>query len=199
MARVPKQERAIETKNKIIEAGVKVFADKGYYNTNTAEIAKLAGVSTGIVYGYFNDKKDIFLCALKLYLDKINTPIVRALEGISKYTLKELIVSIVDIYVDTHKQDMCMHKEVESMIHQDADIYREYNNIQYSKEKAFMECLGSYNVNMSHIHEKVHIILHMVEEYCHTALEDTECVLDKDVMKNYVVDMILYLLESKTC
>ena len=56
--RQPIQERANEKKQKIIEAGYKLFAEKGYYNTNTQEIAKAAGVSTGIVYSYFKDKKD---------------------------------------------------------------------------------------------------------------------------------------------
>ena len=51
--REPKQERSIEKKNRIVRAGFELFSKVGYYNTNTAEIAKLAGVSTGIVYGYF--------------------------------------------------------------------------------------------------------------------------------------------------
>ena len=49
--RQPRQERSIEKKNKIIEAGYQLFSEVGYYGTNTAEIAKRAGVSTGIVYG----------------------------------------------------------------------------------------------------------------------------------------------------
>ncbi len=57
----PKQQRSIEKKRRIIEAGFKLFCEKGFYKTNTAEIAKEAGVSTGIVYRYFPDKKAIFL------------------------------------------------------------------------------------------------------------------------------------------
>ena len=44
--REPKQERSIEKKNKIIKAGYDLFSEVGYYNTNTAQIAKKAGVST---------------------------------------------------------------------------------------------------------------------------------------------------------
>ena len=46
--REPIQKRSIEKKEKIIQAGFELICDKGYYNTNTAEIAKSAGVSTGI-------------------------------------------------------------------------------------------------------------------------------------------------------
>ncbi len=40
--RVPQQERSIEKKNKIIQAGYQLFSEVGYYGTNTAEIAKRA-------------------------------------------------------------------------------------------------------------------------------------------------------------
>ena len=53
--REPVQKRSIETKDKIIEAGFELICNDGYYNTNTAKIAKKAGVSTGIVYQYFKN------------------------------------------------------------------------------------------------------------------------------------------------
>ena len=65
--REPKQKRAIEKKEKIIEAGFKLICKKGYYNINTALIAKEAGVSTGIVYQYFKDKYDICIEGLEKY------------------------------------------------------------------------------------------------------------------------------------
>lgn len=64
--RQPIKRTSIDKKQKIIKAGLKVFSEKGYYNTTTVEIAKIAGVSTGIIYNYFKDKKDIFLHSLKL-------------------------------------------------------------------------------------------------------------------------------------
>ena len=42
--REPVQKRSIEKKEKIIKAGFDLICEKGYYNTNTAEIAKKAGV-----------------------------------------------------------------------------------------------------------------------------------------------------------
>ena len=42
--REPRQERSIEKKNKIIAAGYELFSENGYYGTNTAEIARRAGV-----------------------------------------------------------------------------------------------------------------------------------------------------------
>ena len=69
--RKPKQLRAIAKKEKIIASGFELICQNGYYNTNTAEIAKKAGVSTGIIYQYFEDKYDIFMNALQKYGDDI--------------------------------------------------------------------------------------------------------------------------------
>ena len=77
--RIPTQKRSIEKRNKIIEKGFKLMCEKGYYNTNTTEIAKYADVSTGIIYQYFNDKKDIFLEGVKNYSDSILYPMINAL------------------------------------------------------------------------------------------------------------------------
>ncbi|MCQ2969734.1 MAG: TetR/AcrR family transcriptional regulator, partial [Clostridium sp.] len=69
--RMPTQKRGIEKRNKIIEAGFKVICDKGYYNITTNDIAQEAGVSVGIIYQYFNDKKEIFIEGIKNYSKSI--------------------------------------------------------------------------------------------------------------------------------
>ena len=72
----PKQKRSIEKKEKIIHAGFELICQKGYYNTNTAEIAKVAGVSTGIVYQYFKDKHDILIEGIRLYANSLFYPML---------------------------------------------------------------------------------------------------------------------------
>ena len=107
IVREPRQERAIEKKNKIIKAGYELFSEVGYYGTNTAEIAKRAGVSTGIVYGYFQDKRDILLSVLEIYLEKVSAPLLKRLDGITapiNYSvLAPLILSDV---IKTHKANI---------------------------------------------------------------------------------------------
>lgn len=73
--RIPTQKRSIEKRNKIIEKGFELMCNNGYYNTNTNDIAKYAEVSTGIIYQYFNDKKEIFIEEVKIYSNNIMFPI----------------------------------------------------------------------------------------------------------------------------
>lgn len=55
------QRRTIENREKLINAARELFKSKGFYSTNSKEIAQVAGVSTGVFYNYFDDKIDIFL------------------------------------------------------------------------------------------------------------------------------------------
>lgn len=48
------------SKEKIIEATVKLAMAKGFANTRTAEIAKEAGVSEGLIFKYFPTKNRLF-------------------------------------------------------------------------------------------------------------------------------------------
>ena len=90
--RKPIQKRSIEKKEKIIESGFELICKKGYYNTNTAEIAKNAGVSTGIIYQYFKDKHDIFIEALKKYADNIFYPMLNvSINNFDKNNLDKII------------------------------------------------------------------------------------------------------------
>jgi AcrR family transcriptional regulator len=49
------------TREKILAAGLKVFAVSGYHAATIAQVAREAGLSHGLVYHYFESKEDILL------------------------------------------------------------------------------------------------------------------------------------------
>lgn len=53
-----------EKQQKIVETTVNLFAEKGYSNTSTAEIAKAAGVSEGIIFKHYGTKENLLLAVL---------------------------------------------------------------------------------------------------------------------------------------
>ncbi|MGA9225065.1 MAG: TetR/AcrR family transcriptional regulator, partial [Mesobacillus sp.] len=50
-----------EKQERILNAALKEFAQKGYENASTNEIVKLAGISKGLLFHYFNNKKELYL------------------------------------------------------------------------------------------------------------------------------------------
>ena len=47
--------------HQIIEAAVRVFARRGYYNSRVSDIAREAGIAAGTIYLYFKTKDDILV------------------------------------------------------------------------------------------------------------------------------------------
>src|SRR5215831_3350969 len=45
----------------ILRAAIDVFADRGYFNSQVADVARVAGVAAGTVYLYFRSKDDLLI------------------------------------------------------------------------------------------------------------------------------------------
>jgi AcrR family transcriptional regulator len=65
--------RKAETRQKLIEAGTKVFAARGFRGASVEEIAETAGLSTGSIYTRFGSKEalfsEIFAAGISRWLD----------------------------------------------------------------------------------------------------------------------------------
>ena len=56
----------------ILDAATKIFAEKGYQYATISEVAKEAGISTGLLYSYFKNKLDLLLSVVILFWQNIN-------------------------------------------------------------------------------------------------------------------------------
>ncbi|MGH3862249.1 TetR/AcrR family transcriptional regulator [Actinokineospora sp.] len=58
--RLPRAERAAQTRQELLAAAKRVFARRGYAGASIADIAEEAGYSHGAVYSNFESKQDLF-------------------------------------------------------------------------------------------------------------------------------------------
>jgi TetR/AcrR family transcriptional regulator len=61
----PKGERAVETRMRIIDAGIAEFSAQGLAGARTEQIAKSAGVNKALLYYYFKSKEELYEIAIK--------------------------------------------------------------------------------------------------------------------------------------
>ena len=59
------RERTEQTRQALIDAGRRIFVEKGYAETATPEIVAAAGVTRGALYHHFEDKKALFEAVIK--------------------------------------------------------------------------------------------------------------------------------------
>lgn len=187
--RIPTQKRSIEKRNKIIEKGFELMCLKGYFNTNTAEIAKYANVSTGIIYQYFNDKKEIFIAGVENYYNKITVPTVQLLNNDDLSKNIDLVISnILDSCVKNHDISKDSHKNLMAMTQLDEEIAAIFNNYEIDITNKVHSILkdNGYNISL----EKIHILIGIVDDYCHEIVYHKHDLLDYDNMKKEVIDII---------
>lgn len=81
-SRIPDENRVRQRREQIITAAVQLFSEQGYYRTKVQDIAKQAGISTGLIYQYVEYKEDLLLLAILDVLDSYAVEIPRAVRGI---------------------------------------------------------------------------------------------------------------------
>lgn len=201
--RMPTQKRSIEKRNRIIEKGFYLMCEEGYYNTNTTQIAEYAGVSTGIIYQYFNDKKDIFIEGVKNYSDQIMFPMLNVLETQkidinNMQNLKKLLHNIIDKFIESHTISKKAHEELIAMSHLDDDVSAIFKNSEINMTKKVVSLLEKNNIIIDNANEKVHIIIGIVDNLCHEIVYHKHSIINYDIMIDEVINIIIMLLQTKT-
>lgn len=194
--RIPKQKRSIEKRNLIIKKGFELICNNGYYNTTTNDIAKYAGVSTGIIYQYFNDKKEIFIEGIKNYSDSIMFPILDHLKetDIKIEKLDIILENMINIFIKKHTLSKNAHEEMIALSHLDDDISKIFKDKEIKTTNIIVDTLKNNNINADNLVERVHIIIGIVENYCHEVVYHQHQTIDYNIMKNEVIKIIYNLL-----
>jgi AcrR family transcriptional regulator len=63
--RLSRSETAAQTRDRLLDAGARVFAGEGFYGATVEDIAEAAGYTRGAFYAHFVDKADLLLTLLE--------------------------------------------------------------------------------------------------------------------------------------
>ncbi len=93
-------------KQEILQAALRVFAEKGVDATKIHEIAEAAGIAKGTIYLYFNNKEEIFQSILKLHSSMMESNITSLLSESNdpEEQLKQLILRSVEDAKHSHPE-----------------------------------------------------------------------------------------------
>jgi AcrR family transcriptional regulator len=195
--RMPTQKRSIEKRNRIIEKGFELMCENGYYNTTIPDIAKYAEVSVGIIYQYFNDKKDIFIEGVSNYANNIMYPMINMLENnnIKIEDLKSVLRIMIDNYINKHKISKKAHEELMAMSYLDEDVAKIFNNSEMEMTQKIVSLLENNNIYITNSYEKVHIVIGIIDNLCHEIIYHKHESLDYNIMKDEVIDITTNILK----
>lgn len=195
--REPIKKTSIAKKERIIKKGFELMCNKGYHNVSCVDIAKYANVSTGIIYQYFNDKRDIFIDGTKDYADKIMFPMLGIIDNkdVDKKNIREVFVKMIDSYIKTHTIKKEPHEELMAMSCLDKDIANIFNDREMLLTMKVSSILIKGGFNDKNIEEKVHLLIGIIDNYCHEVVYHKHKDLNYDVMKDELLDIIVNFLD----
>ncbi|MFZ5354644.1 MAG: TetR/AcrR family transcriptional regulator [Bacillota bacterium] len=196
--RIPKQKRSIEKKNKLINTAFSVFSEKGYYNTNTAEIAKQAGISTGSLYAYFEDKQALFFEVLNNYSEMISNIIINRLARFysAEHSLNEIIRELIDAFIESHNISQSFHEEVVALGHLDENIRAYLSNQQQTIVQKFIDLFKTLGYDLIYERENFYCAYLFIDLTCHELIFNSNS-LNRDAMINICVKTVVNLLEKQ--
>jgi len=75
------RKRVGNKRERIIAAAARLFGEKGYHDTTTAEIAESAGVAAGTIYIYFLSKEELLVAVFEEFLGRHMERLREGVEG----------------------------------------------------------------------------------------------------------------------
>lgn len=174
------------------------MCEKGYYNVDCIEIAKASNVSTGTVYQYFRDKRDIFLQGLRNYSDSVLFPILEYKnKKIQSSELADFIRKVIKNSIKVHNLSKSAHEEIMLMRHADSEVNEIFQEYEINATEVLIDILKKNNFDTSHLYEKSHLIIAWMDILCHEVAYHKHKEIDYNVMTDIVVDEIVHILTKK--
>ena len=195
--RVPTQKRSIEKRQKIVKAGFDLFCEKGYYKTNTAEIAKYAGVSTGALYSYFEDKRQIFIEAFQQHLDAISSELLQQLISLPELLeLSTFIEKWIEGYINLYAKSNHALVQLRLVIVDDKEINHHFSALENTYFSNIADILKTRGIICADLFEKVYISCILIDSLRQEKTSFSHNGLDFEIIKKQVKQSIFQMLST---
>jgi TetR/AcrR family fatty acid metabolism transcriptional regulator len=123
--------RSGDKRQRIIDAAVKVFAEKGFYNAKVSEIAQESGVANGTIYLYFANKDDILISLFEQEMKRIIARMKAEIERESDPLRKIERFAAVHLSLIEERKELAEVLQVE--LRQSSKFMKEYRNRKFAE------------------------------------------------------------------
>ncbi len=193
------QQRAIETRKKLLDTAIHLYVKKGYHYTTVDEVAASAGLSTGVAYRYFKNKKDLLLAAIEYAFGSIKNISATEDTDLEKFTnMEEMLSYALDRFEMIHKKYYGIHEELESLRHSDADVKALYDRIEMEAVGELFQKAERMFEGQNHLQERICMTICMMENYCHMIADEKNTALDFAYIKKETVHAVMNILSNNT-
>lgn len=183
--REPKQRRARETVDAVLEAVPLVVKRHGAHAVTTNRIAEVAGVSVGSLYQYFPDKRAIFAALHERHVEHVRLVLERTSADCASAPLEEFARELVDGLVTVHGEIGPLHDVASSAVPGSALGFEEA--LHHTFERALSRA-DEDRYTPEHSQRMLFVLPRMVESLVHGT---TRAPLMHDVARNEAIRAVL--------
>lgn len=124
------RDKGPDKRQRILDAALKVFAERGFYNAKVSQVARAAGVADGTIYLYFDNKDDLLI---QLFEDRMEYIIRRLNDELAKMDGNPLerIRRLIHLHVDLAQHDPDLAEFITVELRQSSKFVKEYENPQF--------------------------------------------------------------------
>ncbi len=91
-----------ETQKRLEEAAIEIFSESDFHKANIRTVAKKAGVSLSVIYGYYGSKEGLVFAVADVWLGRLTDRIIDHLQGIED--LKEKLRKVFWVQMDYYER-----------------------------------------------------------------------------------------------
>jgi len=192
--RQPKQRRARQTVDAVLDAVVRVLKRDGYDAVTTNRVAEVAGVSIGSVYQYFPDKRAIFVALHQRHVDQIDRMVETTLVEHAASSLDDLVRAMVEGMIEAHAADPELYELLLTEVPHRADGTRDFAVRLHGAFRLAIASRGHELKKRRDLDKMVFVVTHMVEALSHgVVLRRPERLSLEDAKEEVVRAVLAYL------
>jgi AcrR family transcriptional regulator len=194
--RRPKQRRARQTVEAILDAVVRILKREGVAAITTNRIAEVAGVSIGSVYQYFPDKRAIFIAVHRRHIEEIDRMVENKLIEHAASSLDRLMDAMVEAMIDAHTADPELYELLLTEVPHRADGTRDFATRLHGAFRLAISARAHELKKRRDLDKVVFIVTHMVESLAHGAVLRRPSNLPLEEAKAEIVRALLAYLHA---
>lgn len=115
---------------RILDAAMRIFARKGFYNATIADVAKVAEVAEGTIYLYFKNKDDLLISIFEHSMDLFIEEAQKELEGVTDP--KEKLKRFIGLHLRLVQKNPELAQVLQIELRQSSKFMKEYEGGKFS-------------------------------------------------------------------
>ena len=193
------QDRAVETRRRILDAATRVFSRHGYAAGTTNRIAAEAELSIGSLYQYFPNKDAILVALVRAHMAEGAAAIGAAAEEARRRPNDDLAARVrlvVDAVVDVHAADPALHQVLFEQAPRPPELLAELRALEDAAIALAVDLLPVADGGPTSRTTAARLVVTTIESLVHRLVATTERAMPVDHVRREVTAVVVRYLTA---